>query len=394
MKKLKVLFGLRYYWPGHERYAATGPVQSFEALTQGLKDDVEFKVIALDQHPGSDEYLLTPDQQGQWVDKGDKQVRYVKGGFGHLGELSDIVKNTDYDLIVLNSFFDYKVTIPILLLKLMGHMPHKQIIVSPRGEFSPGALSIKSAKKKLYLFLNRLLGLTKNSILHATSATEADLFRANKIPCKRIDLAHDTSRYFDRPSRNDQKQSEPLKLVCIARIAAMKNLDGAMDMLRHVQSNVIYDIYGPMEDEEYWERCKQLIAQLPENVSVSYKGPIPNQDVPQTLSQYDLFFMPTRGENFGHVIHEALMSGVPCLISDQTPWRDLEAQKAGYDLPLDHPQAFAFKIDALANMNGEKREKLGDTARIYGEKRWAEQKSIDETLQMYKNALQENSKVR
>lgn len=388
MKKLNVLFGLRYYWPGYERFAATGPVQSFEALVAGLQEDVEFKVMALEQQPGSKERLLSPDQEGQWVDRGDKQVRYVKGGFAHIKELYEIVQKTDYDVIVLTSFFDYKITIPILMLKFFGQIPDKQIILSPRGEFSPGALSIKSSKKKLYLFLNRLVGLTKTIIIHATSEAEAQLFRTNKIPCKRIDIAHDTSRYFDRPSHNDQKQSEALKLVCIARIAAMKNIDGAMDILRHVQSKVTYDIYGPMEDEDYWERCKQLIAQLPDNVSVSYKGPIPNQDVPQALSRYDVFFMPTRGENFGHVIHEALMSGVPCLISDQTPWRDLEAHKAGYDLPLNKPEEFAAKIDAFTGFSPQKRLDIRNTSRLYGEKRWAEQKSIDETLRMFKGAME------
>ena len=170
----------------------------------------------------------------------------------------------------------------------------------------------------------------------------------------------------------------------------MKNIDGAIKILQHVQSNASYDIYGPMEDEVYWARCEALIAKLPSHITVSYKGPIPNQDVPQTLSQYDLFFMPTHGENFGHVIHEALMSGVPCLISDQTPWRDLESQQAGYDLPLNTPEDFASKIDAMTNMLLETKAAQRDASRRYGEKRWAEQKSIDETLKMYKNALQRN----
>ena len=35
------------------------------------------------------------------------------------------------------------------------------------------------------------------------------------------------------------------------------------------------------------------------------------------------FLLPTGGENFGHAIFEALSCGVPALISDRTPWRDL-----------------------------------------------------------------------
>jgi hypothetical protein len=52
------------------------------------------------------------------------------------------------------------------------------------------------------------------------------------------------------------------------------------------------------------------------------------------LAEYDLFLFPTLGENYGHVISEALASGCPVVISDQTPWRNLEAEginRNGFD---------------------------------------------------------------
>ena len=55
------------------------------------------------------------------------------------------------------------------------------------------------------------------------------------------------------------------------------------------------------------------------------------------MAANDLFFLPTRGENFGHVIAEALSVGTPVLISDQTPWRKLAAVGLGHDLPLAVP---------------------------------------------------------
>ena len=60
--------------------------------------------------------------------------------------------------------------------------------------------------------------------------------------------------------------------------------------------------------------------------------------------------MPSRSENFGHAIFEALCAGTPVLIGDRTPWQDLETAKAGFDIPLPDPAALAAAIDRLAAM--------------------------------------------
>ena len=85
-----------------------------------------------------------------------------------------------------------------------------------------------------------------------------------------------------------------------------------------------FDIFGPANDPAYWAECEQLISRLPAHVKVHYRELIPNVDVAATLAGYDLFLLPTRGENFGHAIFDALEVGLPVLISDQTPWRELE----------------------------------------------------------------------
>ncbi|QPI75397.1 glycosyltransferase [Sphingobium sp. Cam5-1] len=60
-----------------------------------------------------------------------------------------------------------------------------------------------------------------------------------------------------------------------------------------------------------------------------------------------MFFLPTLGENFGHVIIEALGAGTPALISDRTPWRDFDRAGCGWIMPLGNAQLFADRIDSL-----------------------------------------------
>jgi glycosyltransferase involved in cell wall biosynthesis len=134
----------------------------------------------------------------------------------------------------------------------------------------------------------------------------------------------------------------------------MKNLDYAIRVLSLVTAPVDFSIYGPIEDEAYWTKCRTLIAALPPRIHVTYEGIVRPENVVSTLARHQLFLLPTRGENFGHVIHDALSAGLPLLISNQTPWRELEEKGIGWDLPLDGPAAFARRIDEVANWPPER----------------------------------------
>jgi glycosyltransferase involved in cell wall biosynthesis len=76
------------------------------------------------------------------------------------------------------------------------------------------------------------------------------------------------------------------------------------------------------------------------------------------LSSYHALFLPSKGENFGHVILEAFMAGRPVLISDQTPWINLEQAACGFDLPLSNPLAFVEKLEDWAELDEERFQSL------------------------------------
>lgn len=86
------------------------------------------------------------------------------------------------------------------------------------------------------------------------------------------------------------------------------------------------------------------------------------------MAKHDLFFLPTLGENFGHVIYEALACSLPVLISDQTPWRNIENAGAGWDIPLSNPEQFIRVIDECAAMEPAVYMKLRENARRHAER--------------------------
>jgi glycosyltransferase involved in cell wall biosynthesis len=89
-------------------------------------------------------------------------------------------------------------------------------------------------------------------------------------------------------------------------------------------------------------------------------------DAVATLRAYDLFFMPTRGENFGYALVEALIAGCPLLTSDQTPWTDLESKGVGWDLPLSSPAAFTSVLQRCVDMGAEEHGAMSERAAELG----------------------------
>jgi glycosyltransferase involved in cell wall biosynthesis len=164
-----------------------------------------------------------------------------------------------------------------------------------------------------------------------------------------------------------RRQKEPghLRVAFISRITKMKNVEGALRMLMTISGDLSLDIYGPIEDREYWNECKKLIPKLPSNVRVSYLGEVAHEEVAQVLAEHDIFLLPTRGENFGHVIYEALAAGCPVLISDQTPWRNLTAAGVGWDLPLDDVSSFGAALQQCVDGDDEWYSQLSARAVAY-----------------------------
>jgi len=144
-----------------------------------------------------------------------------------------------------------------------------------------------------------------------------------------------------------------LKIVFLSRISRKKNLDGALQMLDGIKGDIQFHIYGPQEELDYWEECQKIIDVLPANIQVQYCGSIEHDKTYQVLRDSELFFFPTQGENFGHVIAESFTVGCPVLISDQTPWRDLQKYGVGYDLPLHQPELFKVALQQYVDMDDE-----------------------------------------
>ncbi len=364
----RILIFTNHFLPGNR---AGGPVTSIANLVTLLSDNYKLIIVTSNIDLGVDE----PYNEVIY----DKVVRYKDFNVMYLSEINvasvqSAIQELTPDLIYLNSFFS--TFTQLVLFSTVTKKVKTPIILAPRGELQENALAIKTLKKKVYLTLYKLLKLYKKVHFHATDAIEYE--RVHKMfHVDKITTLPNVPKISNTKARSKEKNS--LKLIFISRIRDNKNLLFALEALANTKHTITFDIYGPIEDEKYWSRCQDKIQILPQNITTAYKGVVSPAAISNTMQQYHVLFLPTKTENFGHVIVEAMQSGLIPIISDQTPWVNLEENSAGYSLNLNNIESFTDAINALYEIDEKEYTQLSASTILFITKKL----NIEELKQRY-----------
>ena len=338
---IKILFFVDSFLPG---YRGGGPITSVSNLTTLLKDSANILICTKNHDFGScDIYTeIVSDKATKFK---DKNVIYLS----KMNVLSIIKTINDFnpDVIYLNSFFS-KSTQLVLFLNYIKY--NKKVIIAPRGELQDNALKIKRIKKFVYLFFYKILKIQKNIYFHSTDVVESNSIRQLLNTNNVTEIQNAVKVYKFKPLVKD---TNVLKIIFVSRISEKKNLLFSLKLLTSITQKIIFDIYGPKEDVNYWDKCQEVINKLPDNIAVSYKGELPQQEVITVMRKYHVFLLPTFSENFGHVIVEAMQAGLIPIISDQTPWIGLQELTIGWSIPLNRETDYINAINSLCEMNNK-----------------------------------------
>ena len=343
----RILVFIDWYLPG---YKAGGPVRSMANMIDHLSGSFAFDVVTRNT-----EYMeITPYpsvRSDQWNTLAPNvRVWYASSNKEGLGQWRQLMREGHYHLIYINGIYSpiYSI-LPLLAAKLEKQT---NIVVAPRGMLAESAIGVKRGKKTVFLKLAKMAGLFRNIAFHATNDNEANQTRQHLNANATIHIAANLPKKQDLNIQLTAKETGKLHLVSLARIAPEKNTLYAIQCLENItDKQIVLKLYGQIYDEPYWEQCLELIARLPKNITVAHCGTVHPDEVGKTIAANHALLLPSRGENFGHVILESLMAGRPVIISDQTPWRNLESKMAGFDLPLQDMNAFTQTVGKMAGMD-------------------------------------------
>lgn len=380
---LKVLCVVDYYLPG---FKGGGPLRTIANMRPMLAGEVELAVFTRDRDLVADTpYDDVPADC--WTQTASGPIYYAGPNMFGVPGLQQAMKGRTVDLLYLNSFFGPRSSIRPYLWLHRAH-PELPILLAPRGEFSPGALALKRTKKRAYLTLVRALGLYRDVHWHASTEAEKDDILSQFPQATAVHLAEDPVHLeagLPAPAASGPVRNGSLRIVFISRISPMKNLDGLLRLLATLSLPIELDIFGPIEDRAYWSSCEALIAKLPPQIRVSWKGELEADAVSPTFANYDLFTFPTHGENFGHVIFESLRAGTPVLISDRTPW-NTDGSGAITTVALNDAEGWGAQLKKAADRTDSERARLRDAALSFAKDYASRSGTLARNLAMFKSA--------
>lgn len=230
----------------------------------------------------------------------------------------------------------------------------KPLVVSPRGMVAPAALAFSKAKKALFWRLLQGPAYSQAALWHATSAAEAVDIRAFGIAApiavipNGIDLPQSLALHA--------KAADCRTILFMSRLHPKKNLPNLLEAWRRIAGDHRdwqLVVAGP-DERGHSAELEAQVANLA-IPRVQFAGPVYGAAKDALLIGADLFVLPTRNENFGIAVAEALAAGVPAIVTKGAPWQGLATERAGWWIDDGVPALEAALRDAVALPADERR---------------------------------------
>lgn len=357
---MRILIFNGFYYPA-KNYG--GPQTSIQNLVETCGDQHTFYVVSRNHDFNSKVLFDVPVHQQVRV--GKAIVIYVRDcdlNYSY-SDMKSFIEDIRPDLIW---FAGVLVPSKRVVGSIVARKLHIPVLFSPRGEVNADHVSIKAWKKIPMLVMLRVFGIYRDAFFHSTCKDEYDgVFRFFRPKKDHVFLVPNIPLIKQPVLFSHHKVKGVLRCYFVSRIHPVKNLVYVIKALSLCYSEIVYDVYGPIEDTSYWADCGELISRLPFNVKVTYKGYLSREDLSRVIQSYDCLVFMSLNENYSHTIVESLSNSRPVIIGrGATPWDDIDG-KAGFVVSLEDPVQLAKILDEMASMDDAEYKRLVHSTSAY-----------------------------
>jgi glycosyltransferase involved in cell wall biosynthesis len=234
------------------------------------------------------------------------------------------LENHEYDIYHTNGIWQY---ITYITAKI-ARKKNKPYIITPHGMLYPQALSHSRLRKKIFLQCVLLKDMNKASAIHVTCTEEMRHIRNLGVTSPIVLIPNPVEIKACSRERSLPSQT---RIGYLGRIHPRKNIERiiyAWDRLRDDVYNKELVIIGD-GDERYSQFLRAEVTRLRLR-NVVFTGFLSGEKKDDALQSLSYLIVPSDFENFGMIIPEALINGVPVIASKGTPWEELNTSHCGW----------------------------------------------------------------
>ncbi|OCQ89355.1 glycosyl transferase group 1 [Nostoc sp. MBR 210] len=245
-------------------------------------------------------------------------------------------------------------------------------ILRPLGTLDPADLQKKKQLKKLYVELIERQNLAGAAAIHFTSQQEAKISARFGVNTKDLVIplgVKPTQRISSSAVRSQLGIPEDVPLVLfMSRIDPKKGLNLLIPALEKLLANDCkfhFVLAGTNpQDPDYENKIKFQIENSPLRSHTTITGFVSGELKAGLLQAADLFVLPSYYENFGIAVAEAMVAGIPVVISDQVHiWQQVGDSQSGWVGKTDVSSLLELLQKAM--QNPQERQRRGQNAQKY-----------------------------
>ena len=239
----------------------------------------------------------------------------------------------DYDLLEINSLFSYVCT----AAGWVARSQKRPYVMTPHGHFAHWVISQGRTKKTVYNLLFEQANLNQATAIHCTTTTEAQNVRDFGVAAPTFTVPLGVEMPPLMPEARDRLRERygipadrPI-ILFLSRFHPKKRPDFLLEVLSQLKTHQEFHLLlAGAGDADYTDFMMAQIKALGMGDRTTLPGFLSGEDKALALRGSDLFVLPSYGENFGIAVAEAMVAGLPVVITPEVEIAaDLIAEQAG-----------------------------------------------------------------
>jgi len=280
---------------------------------------------------------------------------------------------------------------PVYVMSKLSRNIDKPYIISPRGMLYPDALKKSAIFKKIAWFLFQSRDLRMATVIHATCFDEMKHIRALGLKNSVAIVPNAISTTLNSKGIKDVK-SDKRRVGFVGRFAPIKNLEVLISAWSIVgKNNRDWELVLVGDGEKRYKEVLLKLVLKYEIKNIVFTGFLSGEEKDIEFSSLDCLVLPSKSENFGMVVPEALLRKIPVIASKGTPWQELDTHNAGWWIDIGVEPLVKTLIEAM-NMKPEDLGIMGKNGRLLVEQNYNIEVVSKKMIELYDWVLNKGSK--